>query len=113
MSQIDTENDKNPQTFQFSKVLCIVFQFLTDFVEWNIEKSWKRRNVLSSRLFQRVYCNSLSEKKLKVTPKKMKNTKLIKFQSFYAFFVKVSTDLVDCNKVKGQQRKSWLSSSSN
>ena len=26
MSKIDTENDKNPKSFQFSKISCIFFQ---------------------------------------------------------------------------------------
>ena len=38
MSQIDTENDKNPKSFQFSKISCIFSNFLTDFVNWNVEK---------------------------------------------------------------------------
>ena len=38
MSQIDIENDKNPKSFQFSKISCISSKFLTDFVNWNVEK---------------------------------------------------------------------------
>ena len=38
MSQIDTEIDKNPKSFQFSKILSIFSKFLTDFVKWNVEK---------------------------------------------------------------------------
>ena len=38
MSQIDTENDKNPKNFQFSKISCIFSKFLTDFANWNVEK---------------------------------------------------------------------------
>ena len=44
MSQIDTENDKNYfpifqfSIFQFSKILCICFPFLTEFVDWNVKK---------------------------------------------------------------------------
>ena len=34
MSQIDTENDKNPKNFQFSKISCIFSKFLTDFANW-------------------------------------------------------------------------------
>ena len=37
MSQIDTENDKKPKSFQFSKISCIFSKFLTDFVNWNVE----------------------------------------------------------------------------
>ena len=38
MSQIDTENDKSPKSFQFLKISCIFSKFLTDFVNWNVEK---------------------------------------------------------------------------
>ena len=37
MSQIDTEIDKNPKKFQFSKISCIFSKFLTDFANWNVE----------------------------------------------------------------------------
>ena len=36
MCPIDTENDKIPQNFQFSKTLCNFLQILTDFVNWNV-----------------------------------------------------------------------------
>ena len=39
-----------------------------------------------------------------------KNPKLSKFQSFYAIFVKFSTDFVDWKVKKGQQGTSLLSS---
>ena len=38
MSQIDTEKDKNPKNFQFSKISCIFSKLLTDFANWNVEK---------------------------------------------------------------------------
>ena len=49
-----------------------------------------------------------------VSQTETENDKILKFsnfQSFYAFFVKVSTDFVNWNVFKGQQGKSWLSSS--
>ena len=52
--QIDTENDKNPKIFHFSK------KFLTDFVDWNVSKGHAGKSWLSS-LFRRVYCNFLNE----------------------------------------------------
>ena len=55
MSQIDTENDKKPKTFQFSKILCIWFQVSTDIVDRNVQKSQQGKNVLSKSLFRRVY----------------------------------------------------------
>ena len=54
VSQIDTENDKSPKIFQFSKCLCIFSKFLTDIVDWNVKKGQHRKHVLSSRLFRRV-----------------------------------------------------------
>ena len=46
----NTENDKNPKIFHFSKILSIFSKFSTDFVNWNIEKGQQGKNVLSSRL---------------------------------------------------------------
>ena len=40
-----------------------------------------------------------------------KNPKFSNFRSFYAFFLQVSTDFLDWKVLKGQQGKSWLSSS--
>ena len=46
MSQTNTEYDKSSWIFQFAKVLChFFFKFLTDFVNWNIEKGQQRKNV--------------------------------------------------------------------
>ena len=39
-----------------------------------------------------------------------KNPKFSNFQSFYAFFVEVSTNFEDWKILKGQQGKSWSSS---
>ena len=38
MSQIDTENDKKPKLFQFSKFISFSPTFFTDFVDWKVEK---------------------------------------------------------------------------
>ena len=50
MSQSDTENDKNPQIFQFSKILGI-FPVFRRTLLLNVEKSQQGKKVLSSRLF--------------------------------------------------------------
>ena len=50
---------------KFSNYQCLSAffpKFSTDFVDWNVAKGHQRRNVLSSRLFRRVFCNFLSEK---------------------------------------------------
>ena len=49
-------------------------------------------------------------KNLKLTPKMTKNQKTPDFYRFYALFVKVLTDFVNCNVETGQQGKNGLSS---
>ena len=44
-SQIDTESDKNPEILKFQRFYAIFPQFLTDFVDWNIEKGQQGKNV--------------------------------------------------------------------
>ena len=44
-SQIDTENDKNPEIFYFSKILCFHSKSLMDFVDWNAETGQKGEKV--------------------------------------------------------------------
>ena len=51
MSQFDTKLTKVSKIFQFSKILCIFSQILTDFVDWNVEKVQQGKNVLSTSLF--------------------------------------------------------------
>ena len=54
MYQIETETDKKPKIFQFSKFFYAIFvKFSTDFVDWNVEKSQQGTNLLSSSLFRR------------------------------------------------------------
>ena len=38
MSQIDTENDKNSKFSTFQSFYAFLVKFLTDFVDWNVEK---------------------------------------------------------------------------
>ena len=54
MSQIDTESDKNPKNFQFSKISCNFSKFLTDFANWNVEKGQQGKKVLSSMLRKEI-----------------------------------------------------------
>ena len=42
-SQIDTEIDKKPKVFQFSKILSIFPKFSTDFVNWNVQNQHRER----------------------------------------------------------------------
>ena len=50
MSQVDTENDKTPKTFQLSKFSCIFFEVFTDFLDWNVLNCQQGENSLSSSL---------------------------------------------------------------
>ena len=61
-------------------------------------------------LFRRDNGCFLNEKYIKLKPK-IKNPKFSNFQSFYAIFVKFSTDFVDWNVEKSQQGTNLLSSS--
>ena len=45
-----TENDKKPKIFHFSKFLCNLVNFLTDFVDWNVKNGQQGANVFSSML---------------------------------------------------------------
>ena len=103
ISQSTTDYDKIHQIFQVSKFLCIFFKFLTDFVDWNNEKSQQGKNVLSSRLFWCVNFSFLSENVSNYN--RQKSPKISNFQRFYAFCFKFLTDFVNWNIEKGQQRK--------
>ena len=50
LSQIDTENDKNPKVFQFSLSVSFFSKSPTDIVNWNVEEGQQRKNVLSKFL---------------------------------------------------------------
>ena len=55
ISQIHTEIDKKPKIFQFSKIVMGFFSnFLTHFVDWNIEKGQQGENVLSGMLREEI-----------------------------------------------------------
>ena len=71
----------------------------------NIEKGQQGGNMLSSMLFRRVYCSFPSEKVMNWYRKWFfQNSK------FLYNVVEFSTDFVDCNVLKCQQGKNWLSS---
>ena len=82
---------------------------MTDFVDWNAINAQYGKHLLASRLFR----NScfVNEKYLKLGPKMKKNPKFSNFQSFYAIFVKISTDFVDWNFENAHQSKNLLYSS--
>ena len=105
---------KNPKFSKFQSFYAIFVKFSTDFVDWNVENAQRDRNgrnSLSSMLFRRDNGCFLNEKYIKFKPKMTKNPKFSKFQSFYAIFVKFSTDFVDWNVGKSQQGTNLLSSS--
>ena len=82
LSQIDTEKVKNPKNFRISKLLFLFSKKLTDFVDWNVEKGQKRKKMLSSRFFRRVYC---SFSLVKVSQTENENDKIQKFPTFKNF----------------------------
>ena len=107
-SQMDTENDKNPKGFQFSKVLGISSS-LTDSVDWNVEKGQQGKHLLSSSLYEE-FIAFLERKYFKLTPKFTKIPKVSNFKDFLQFFRRFSTDFVGWNVEKGQQKTNVLSS---
>ena len=86
-SQIETENDKNPTIFQISKILCSFFsKFLTDLMDWNVEKGQQGKNVLSTRLFRRVLFSFRFEIVLNYQRKWQKPKKFLIFKVFKHFY---------------------------
>ena len=81
MSQIDTENDKNPENFQFPKISCHFSKFLTDFVNWNVAKGQQGKNVLSSMLRKAI--NAVFQTKIVQNwHRKRQNSKIFQFSPF-------------------------------
>ena len=54
VSQIDTENDKKPIFFQFSKVLRIFVKVSTHFVDWNVLKGNKENMVVQYLFYEEI-----------------------------------------------------------
>ena len=79
-SQMDTENDKNPKGFQFSKILGISSS-LTDSVDWNVEKGKQGNNLLSSSRYEE-FIAFLEMKKSQIDTENDKNPKLFNIQRF-------------------------------
>ena len=78
-------------------------KFSSDFVDWNVEKNQKGKNLLSSRHFQEftvVFKVKISQ----INTGKDRKPKFLNFQSFYTFFVKILTDFEDWNVLRGQRR---------
>ena len=62
MSQIYTENYKDPRNFSiFEDFFAFFSKFLTDFVDWNVEKGQQGKNVFSTSLSWRDYCSFLDD----------------------------------------------------
>ena len=54
MSQIDTESYKNPKIFRCLKIYAFFPKISKDFVDCNVEKGQKGKNVLSSVLRKEI-----------------------------------------------------------
>ena len=104
---------KNPKFSKFQSFYAIFVKFSTEFVDWNVENAQRDRNgrnSLSSMLFRRDNGCFLNEKYIKFKPKMTKNPKFSKFQSFYAIFVKFSTEFVDWNVENAQRDRNGRNS---
>ena len=72
-------------------------------MDWNVEKGQQGKNVLSSRLFWRVYFSFRFENVLNCQ-RKWQKPKSFKFSKFLSIFVKVSTVFLDWNVLQCQQK---------
>ena len=68
------------------------------------------KKIIAGWVFQKKEFTAVLEVKLSQIDTKMAKPKVSIFQSFYTFFVEVSTDFVDCNALKSRKEKGWLSS---
>ena len=94
MSQVDTENDKNPKNLLFSMISYISSKVLTDFVIWNVATGQKGKIVLSSKL--RKEMNAVFQTKCtELTSKKTNFQNFSDLVCFRLIFVKILIHLVD------------------
>ena len=77
-------------------------------MDWNVLRGQRGKGWLSSSLFEEFI--AFFKKMPQIDSEDDKNPKFSNFQSFYAFFVEVSTNFEDWKLLKGQQGKSWSSS---
>ena len=106
-SQIDTENDKNPKIFHFSKFLRIFCSLFKDFANWNVLRRQEGKGSLSRSLWWRDNCNVLSES-VSNWHRKWQNSQNFHFSKILCIFSKFLTDFVHWNAGKGQQRSNVL-----
>ena len=84
---------------------------MTDFVDLNV-KSGNQERICSPVGFSEELVEVFDFKKdLKLEPRMTKKLKFSSFQSFYAIFVKISTDFVNWTVENGHQSINVLSSS--
>ena len=88
---------------KFQSIYAFFSKFLTDLMDWNVEKGQQGKNVLSSRLFWRVYFSFRFENVLNCQ-RKWQKPKSFKFSKFLSIFVKVSTVFLDWNVLQCQQK---------
>ena len=89
--QIDTENDKNPQNFHFSKFLRIFCQFFDGLLE--LEKKVFRVNkekVGCPVLFSEKFIAFSKMKMSQIDPEIDKNSKLLLFSKILGTFFQIS-----------------------
>ena len=86
MSHIDTENDRNPKIFQFSKILCNFSQFSTDFVDWNVKKFNKERMSCRPGGFFEEFIAVFQVTMSQIDTENDKNLKVFKFSKIVCMF---------------------------
>ena len=90
---------------KFSKFLgfyAVFSKISMNFMDWNIETGQQGKNVLSRRLFVTVFC-CFSSDNVSNWHRKWQKTQNSNFQSFYAFFDKISTVFVNSKVLRGQK----------
>ena len=108
ISQIGTENDKNPK-FSFFQIFHAIFaKFSIGFVYWNVEKTVIKVNIRCPVVIYEEIIAVLSLKKSQIDTEFHKKHKVFQFTKFDAIFIKFSTDSVDWNVEKAQHGRNSL-----
>ena len=86
MSQINTENDKKPKTFQFLMFLYIFsVKVSTNLVDWNVLRGQRGKNWLFSCLFEQ-FIVFIEMKMPLIDTKNDKNPKIFQFSKLLCNF---------------------------
>ena len=100
---------KVPKTSNFQWFYAIFPHFLTNLVDWNVDKSQQGKNVQSSRLFRWVNFSFLSEN-VSNYHRLWQNSQLFHFWKFLCVFFYIFDRVCGLEGWKGQQGKKVLAS---